>query len=425
MPFTSDIDLIHSGDASLTPLILESIFAYIPQAECFRWQLRSVAENAPFGEAMKVNGIIPVNLMTLSTNSQSGIKDPWNGLGDIRKNNYRYIRNGFYRYSPLFKNGRDLEFLSVLLYLRVLLEADIDIGKLKAQRGFLDTKRVIEDSQNKETVIALQESAYLRTRLLYLLKNLYTDAHSQESFNEILRRMGLSKLLNYFGKAVPYLKKRLDEIRSSKRPVLVSSSWLGGDTFRFLHVTDEWQSGESAERIFYLMMRHNRIIKSPYIETVEGRGVESSLGQGQMVILASPALSVNSGVSSKSSLVYNHKHEFVHFAIPLQDTDTFPATEYDSADFIECDASDLAVILGLAAMRNGEITDRVLFPTLAVCHFSKWKGATGEEISRLFIRNNCWGILEKADQIISSFDSGSEAQVRFFVLASPGMSEAL
>ena len=47
VPAASDIDLIHSGADAVTAQIYNSIHRHVPNAECFRWQLDSVASRAP------------------------------------------------------------------------------------------------------------------------------------------------------------------------------------------------------------------------------------------------------------------------------------------------------------------------------------------------------------------------------------------
>src|SRR5207248_194030 len=120
-PFASDIDLIHTGSTDQTPKILDAIYEHVPLAECFRWELRSVEEYAVYEQAMRTNGVTPANLMSMSTDPSQRFRDPWDGESDIRERRFRYVRNGFYEESPLYKAGRDLEIFSVLLYFRVLL----------------------------------------------------------------------------------------------------------------------------------------------------------------------------------------------------------------------------------------------------------------------------------------------------------------
>jgi len=121
VPFTSDVDLIHSGKPVINADIVTAIRDAIPFGESLRWQIRSAEEDVVFAEALRFNDIVPANLMTLSTSKKSGIVDPWNGQKDIQEHEYRFMRNPGYKLSPLYQQGRDLELFTALLYIKVLL----------------------------------------------------------------------------------------------------------------------------------------------------------------------------------------------------------------------------------------------------------------------------------------------------------------
>jgi hypothetical protein len=190
-PFLSDIDLVHTGGSELTPHILRYLQTDIPFAECFRWELKSVDDNQIFWQAAQNNGIIPANLMSLSTNAGDGIVDPWNGRWDIEDGAYRYIRNGFYSRSPLFQEGRDLEFFSALLYLRLLLEENVTEEEFESQPGWSDAAEVFNDAGTQDTIARLQESAYLRSRLRYILKSVAAAGYGRATLDAMKGQSGL------------------------------------------------------------------------------------------------------------------------------------------------------------------------------------------------------------------------------------------
>jgi hypothetical protein len=169
MGFAGDVDLIHDGPDTLTGPVIAAIHDHVPHAECFRWEVRSARSQARFDTALLTSGIVPVNLMRLLTAPGSGVWDPWDGWKDIEKGKYRYIRNGFYHDSSLYKSGRDLECFSALLYCQALLEAGVTDFADAEQPGIEDARAVFHDARSDHTRLALQEHAYLRARLLYLM----------------------------------------------------------------------------------------------------------------------------------------------------------------------------------------------------------------------------------------------------------------
>lgn len=121
LAYNSDLDLVHSGQPEATVTILDDIHRLVPFAEHIRWEVRSRAEQDEFDSAKPYAPIIPLCLITLGTHN--GWNDPWNGLDDLAEGTARFVRNGFYRRSPRFQRGLDIELLQALLYYKVLVES--------------------------------------------------------------------------------------------------------------------------------------------------------------------------------------------------------------------------------------------------------------------------------------------------------------
>lgn len=402
-PFTSDIDLVHSGDTDLTPEIMEAIYRDVPTADCFRWQLRSVKSNAVFWEAMKSNGIIPANLMSLSTNATSGIKDDWNGSLDIKLNNYRYVRNGFYRTSPLYRAGCDLELLSSLLYFRVVLEAgrvEPDAHKRRHfsnHEGFEQAREVVREAGTEETFIALQKSDYLRARLLYLLKNLIAAGNSRYKVKELLEGTGLYDFFDHVRNRVPALQESLGELIESTQSVTVSASHLGGDVFRTPHATETWVTDHDAEQALQSVLQRAQRLKS--------LDSGSELEKGVKVLLSSPQIELNKGASQSSQAGAGGIREFVHFAVPVSG---WIWRNYKN--------EDLAALAVLNAISEGAPTSSFVLPALSVCDI--YVPQEGFDETLLLIRVNCWGGLEYAWQIFRSRSADFQVCLQLFVLGS-------
>ena len=250
-------------------------------------------------QAVRLNNIIPVNLMRLSTQGHSGIWDPWGGLNDLKAGSYRFIRNGFYKESPLYTEGQDLELFSALLYLQVVLEARLPIDALGIQPGWKTAQDVFAEASTDRTVmIALQESAYLRSRLLYLFKSALSAAGSPSIFRNVLTQ----STFDAFRVALFYYHHDLGNIISSlysppPATFAVGSAYtttgrLGGDTFRLPHGTLSWSSADAGPRFSTILSI------SPGFEEIT---VKNALGAEQSVVLRSPMIRVNEGRTPSAS----------------------------------------------------------------------------------------------------------------------------
>lgn len=430
VPFASDIDLIHDGKEALTAQIQDSVYRHIPNAECFRWELRSAASRTVFETAVRLNNFIPATLMRLSTLPGSGIWDPWGGWDDIKTGSYRYIRNGFYTGSPLYKAGRDMELFSALLYLQAILEAELPIDRLKNQPGMGDVRAVIADAaSDRASMIALQESAYLRGRLLYLFKNLVAAARSATALDVALKESGFTSLQSVLDQNVGALANAIKSLYPSPPKALVVTGRLGGDLFRLPHTTDAWVSKDAPQRLGDALESSLQL---------KGVAVDDALGAEQRVLLASPRIQVNEGrtpsarvapeLSASATLVLSQScetefppatgdasvHEFVHFAVALSKQDWQTLSAFDDASL----TAVLAVHAAQDKVPDSQVVSQgcVLFPVPVACQLRPRDGA-GEERPLLFLRCNCLRVLEDAGLICDRLlATASKPYLQVFVL---------
>jgi hypothetical protein len=361
--------------------------------------------------------------MSLSTDPSQGFRDPWDGEQDIRGPSFRYVRNGFYEESPLYKAGRDLEIFSVLLYFRVLLEANIASTAGRAQPGWPDALRVVEAARNEDTIIALQESAYLRARLRYLLKGLTTAAHSSTEIDNLASTSDLRSTLTYIDS---YLTMRSSTTSSAMEPLgtflswgstpldrkaLVISARVGGDLFRLPHRTELWDIQPEADEKLLSALRTSDLIAPETLEVTGhvppgGTSPGRTLGEGQSILLASPLLPVRRGQSA-SSRTGSSVDEFIHFAIPL---------DGPSADQIRGRKDeDLTAVVALTAEADQRYTSFFCLP--AVCGLRAWGSAPQQLRGQLLtIRINCLQMLELAYELCAGRHIVVEPHIQVFVL---------
>jgi hypothetical protein len=298
VPFNSDLDLLHSGSPDKTAAILNDIYDIIPFAEHLRLELRSVEEQAEFDAAKTYAPIVPLCHISLSTHS--GWKDPWKGLDDLADGQARFMRNGFYRDSPRFKNGLDIELLQVLLYYKAIIE----LPDLEIPQDSLNAARSVIFSTQRDfaSLTRLEDSSYLRSRLRYFLSAIKgmagaTLAPGAPLF-KTLALDAIDPILGGLGR-----EHELKSILSWKPEEghLSVTSRLGGDTYRLSPVYYmRWGEGETAG---------TELNEALYRLSPDADG-GAFLADDQHIVLASPDLKCAPGIAPSSQ-----DNEFLHFAI--------------------------------------------------------------------------------------------------------------
>lgn len=405
VPFASDIDLYHSGPDSLTDPLRATLLDLIPSAECFRWQLISSRQNEERMLSLHCSALIPANLLTLSTASQTGIHDPWRGISDIRTSTYRFIRNGFYSDSPLFRQNRDLELFSALHYFRVLLQSGIT--NYSGQPGFADAVAVLADAINRQsTANSLQSSPYLRARLRYLMCSLYCASQSDSQTSSLFTQTRLHDFINYCISHAPgplssWLMQFLPNATDTTASIVVSN-WLGADTFRC----------KSRVAFYNASMRSDWDSPVP-LATVAGLASPSSsseyknasplLAENHVPLLCSEDIAAMAGVPMCSSGFQSPDQpsarldEMLHVALKLTD----PVV----TEWLEAAAdSDLTCLVVISDPASKQITAASI-PT--VVHFGPRLWTKGQW---LYMRLNCFGVLQAITTYASAM-KGSDCKM--------------
>jgi len=397
-PFTSDIDLIHSGDDTLTARLYEAILNTVPFAECFRWQLISANQDAERVQALRCSAIIPANLMTLSTASRKGIHDPWRGADDIQSSSYRFIRNGFFTGSPLYHSLRDMEVFSTLHYFRILLSNLDSIEAMQDQPGFQSARDVVlAATADQDTALRLQRSDYLRARTLYLSQSLFASARSFSVLQVFLDKSGLKAFYTFLGRQLPgWPLARLTSLASTDGAPgtgIVVSNWLGGDHFRCdtrttfsTQVDSVLQTAKSLSdqhsgpfptlplppRSIVLATNHEPLCVSESMAIVAGHAPSAIHEGGQ------PPLQGNEPPPRRD--------EFLHLAISISGT---PLSDL----ITKFRSEDITAILLVSDVASAE---RAVLPLPTVAQFSPG------DVSRqwLYLRMNCFGCLHELAEFV-------------------------
>ncbi|MCP4151537.1 MAG: hypothetical protein GY757_27590 [bacterium] len=414
--FGSDIDLIHSGTPDITGHVYESIMKNIYGAECFNWEVRSQHENKIFADALKYSNIIPANLMTISTNHNRSFSDSWNGVSDIKNIKYRFIRNGFYQESPLYLSSRDLEIVSVLKYLVLLCEFIPVQFSIQEQPGFDEISEIVSEASSLSNIATLQESAFLRAKLLYLFKQIYSCCLAPDFYNKIVKQVGLNRFLCNLKPHLGLLIERIEKIGKEPGAVLVSSSRIAGELYRMPHFVTGWKNGIDCIADFN--------------ETLNGfNKFQNNLGgpvfvaSAQEVLLSSPPIEITPGTCksdcSGESEDDSYRNELVHLAIPLFGS---------LADMIQRFQEEELTLLFVLCGENIAGEQRCFFfPISASCSISPCYPGLPDNLTEkrllLVIRGNFLKILEKSDRILQEMKVESKPMIKFFLLGLTGGKE--
>lgn len=366
-PFTADVDLSHSGASALTTSLRNDILAVVPTAECFRWDLQSADElEESFSSEPRAN-LIPARMIEITGEVPEGLRDPARGLQDIRSRRFRYYRHPSFRRSRRYRDGRDLEVFSALLYLQTLAEAGIIADDQASQPGWSSAVEVfVEGMRDAELRLLLQEYPYLRSRLRRLLVNLAAAHPRRDSFVRMSIRSGLQLFVDAIADSVWPNNSLIDFFRGRHSPngiAFCESDRVGGDVYRLEAMSSNWPSPD--------------IVPLP------------ELGGLQQVVALSPPLRLGPAGPDTIDASFGEKtepsipfQEFVHFELP-----DFP--DFNLLNYSEIPEEDMSAFLMIK-----HVDDQWTYhspPCVVQTHrFNK------SEMCRAAIRINCLGLLSIA-----------------------------
>lgn len=352
VPFTSDVDLYHSGLSVLNRRIFRAIQNDVPNSECFRWQLFSRDQYALFKRTLNHGPRIPVNCLSLPLSQQENMVDPWGGMEEIKSGTYSITIAQDARRSPLERIGRDHSSFAALNYLKTIAED----GLVRNYEVDNSAWRLLEKSVERPHVFLrlMERSPYLRFRMTYLMLNLYAYARASERLSEFMA-VDLFREFTALAAEVVLPFRRL--FSSEDLPsAIVSSAHLSHDYLRFgiESFWERWSYGESATAEFL----------DELARASEENSESFRLGEYQEVVALSPRFPIVHGASPSSG-----EGEFVHVAI-------FPRSGLENA-MIRLDDRSISAVL----LVRDEVTKKTyILPTIGVCNLIR---------DTLSIRLNC------------------------------------
>lgn len=113
VPFSSDIDLDHSGPPALTIELAQAIEERVPFASWFRWSISDRTQAALAAEARALSTVLPLRSLRLSTSRINAT--PTEVLHDLHYHQVSLMRNPAYGASAFAKAQRDVELFGLML----------------------------------------------------------------------------------------------------------------------------------------------------------------------------------------------------------------------------------------------------------------------------------------------------------------------
>jgi hypothetical protein len=126
-PFTSDIDLAHSGDKELTPKIRAAIHDRVPFASWCRWAVTDAQGFAEAAQNMEMGLRVPLREIRFS-NKQPFYPDA-QVLEDLRSHTVSWHRNPAFADSSYAREGKTIEVFGLLMAMNVVADMQDIAGK--------------------------------------------------------------------------------------------------------------------------------------------------------------------------------------------------------------------------------------------------------------------------------------------------------
>ncbi len=240
-PFSSDIDIEHSGTGEQTPKILAAIEELVPFASWFRWSVidRELAAKAAAQRAISTS--VPLRQIRFSTDRDPEIPD--DALSDIEQRRVSFSRNPKYRADG---EQRDVELYGLMMALNVHSE----MGEISSDEISIDREAVSMwlDLDKHNELAQAAENRRLAARCWHLLSMRIARSGVEDRLTEeLVRSAGTSGILDGFGVDG-------EALLDPNRAVSVSKVTGTGD-FRVPELTPQIETGEQARESFGHLIR--------------------------------------------------------------------------------------------------------------------------------------------------------------------------
>lgn len=183
-PFSSDIDLVHTGDAKLTPEIRAQIDDQVPFSTWCRWAILNADAASRARANRDASTVVPLRRIGFGIGDPSMI--PPQARTDLSDGKVTFERNPRFANSEFARANRDVEIFGLLLALNAL--ADMRQIRGSGELRDPDAARVWLDSEDARQQLSLAaRTPALRTRLWHMSAALI--ARSAENPSDLVVRL--------------------------------------------------------------------------------------------------------------------------------------------------------------------------------------------------------------------------------------------
>jgi len=394
-PFTSDIDIVHTGDDDDSKELLQQIIERVPFAEMLRWQVLSKDRYKSLQSARLVASVVPQDNLELWND---GLVDRDGARAELRKKRFSLKRRPNIRASDLFNEGHYLECFSALIYLRNLVQAQPFVqmtdAALARSSGVADAGRIFKESVDLGDGKKLADVRYLTTRMIYLLASFATSCGTSGLMDRLLTATSLDAMLDAWRKSNDRLTNAWRSIRGAvraDRPLVISANLKTG-VFRFTDWTTKSTAASAADTHLAVALKSSK----------------KNHKLGDAAVVAIDGLEINEGEPWYSQPAPDQYHEPLCVNIPINKT--------IAAALKGIPAENLTAAISVEARTPSTGKAKPTGFVFAVPTVCTYRGGLARIGSALQLRANCYGALIAAQKMVTKIHPRARAQIRLFVL---------
>ena len=261
-PFTSDIDLEHSGDASITNELLTAIEESVPFASWFRWSINDRERARKSAASRAVSTRVPLRDLRISTTALSQI--PSEAIRDLRRRTVSFQRNTRFRSSHLAAETLDVEVFGLMMVLNVYADMDEIAGEIARTDDFATIENWLSSAAMGDLSLAASRPR-LAARFWHLLANRLAHAGPDTINQRLLEVARASGVLDSL---------RIDAGDLGTSRALSVSKFTSTGGFRVPELTPSIVTGADAEsellRLVESAAQRARIADPPSARTLDG-----------------------------------------------------------------------------------------------------------------------------------------------------------
>jgi hypothetical protein len=293
-PFTSDIDLQHSGSKEQNLEIKLAISERVPFSCWCRWSLLDRESGAKAAENRALSTRVPLRSISYSTTARPSLAA--DTAEDLKNRRVSFVRCSQYGSSVLAKEGRDLEIFGLLMSMNVVTDLQEISGEKSVDYDLTGALEWLRYPETQEQFSRASDVAGLTARLWHLLAPQLARVDSNSVMaQEVMRLISRLDVMQRFD-------IDLDAISEEHSPLTVSKI-TGDGKFRVPELSPEIVVGREAMDA----------VESVFKELDLGGQASPMIDPALELVAVVPKLTVTAGTSDTSAF------DDAYFSGPLED----------------------------------------------------------------------------------------------------------